>query len=346
MNGIILSILTIFILWVGRPILIPFFVAVFLWYLVNAIATYYRKILPFRNVKDCKYCGLHCTFNFISTLLSIATLGGIIALIATQIKPMFSELYSVLPEIQSKFILFNEYISKSLNIKLGTSLLPNITHIASAIGSSIATIATSITMIIIYMIFLFIEQSTFDQKIYKLFNTSAKARKAQFILNSIDKNMKKYLVMKTVISAATGIFGYIWLRVLGLEFAGVWAFLLFILNYIPTIGSIVACGLPILFALVVGGGLTVAIPVAIGLIGLQIIFGNILDPKLTGKALNISTLAILINLVFWGLIWGPAGMFFSVPILVAIYVATAQFNSTRWLAILLSADGNIPDKDS
>lgn len=343
MNGIILSILTIFILWVGRPILIPFFVAVFLWYLVNAIATYYRKILPFKNVKDCKYCGLHCTFDFVSTLLSIATLGGIIALIATQIKPMFSELTAMLPEIQSKFVLFNEYLSQSLNIKLDT---PNITHIVSTIGSSVAGIAASITMIVVYMIFLFIEQSTFKQKIHKLFNSSVKAKKAHFILSSIDNNMKKYLFMKTVISGATGIFGYIWLHALGLEFAGVWAFLLFILNYIPTIGSIVACGLPILFALVVGGGLAVAIPVAIGLIGLQIIFGNILDPKLTGKTLNISTLAILINLVFWGLIWGPAGMFFSVPILVAIYVSAAQFNSTRWLAILLSADGNIPDKNS
>lgn len=343
MNGIIISILTIFILWVGRPILIPFFVAVFLWYLVNAIATYYRKILPFKNTNDCKHCGLYCTFNFISTLLSIATLGVVIALIATQIKPMFSELTAMLPDIQSKFVLFNEYMSQSLHIKLDT---PNITHIVGIIGSSVAGIAASITMIVIYMIFLFVEQSTFEQKIQKLFNTSIRAKKAHFILSSIDNNMKKYLFMKTVISAATGIFGYIWLRALGLEFAGIWAFLLFILNYIPTIGSIVACGLPILFALVVGGGLAVAIPVAIGLIGLQIIFGNILDPKLTGKTLNISTLAILINLVFWGLIWGPAGMFFSVPILVAVYVTAAQFNSTRWLAILLSADGNIPDKNS
>jgi predicted PurR-regulated permease PerM len=83
---------------------------------------------------------------------------------------------------------------------------------------------------------------------------------------------------------------------------------------------------------------------AVGLIGLQILFGNIIEPKLTGKTLNLSTLAILINLVFWGMIWGIAGMFFSVPILVAILIVTAQFDSTRWIAILLSADGNIPDK--
>ena len=84
--------------------------------------------------------------------------------------------------------------------------------------------------------------------------------------------------------------------------------------------------------------------VAVGLIGLQILFGNIIEPKLTGKTLNLSTLAILINLVFWGMMWGVAGMFFSVPLLVATFIVTAQFDSTRWIAVLLSADGNIPNK--
>ncbi|MCQ2574734.1 MAG: AI-2E family transporter, partial [Alphaproteobacteria bacterium] len=132
--------------------------------------------------------------------------------------------------------------------------------------------------------------------------------------------------------------------ILGLEYAGVWAFIIFILNYIPTIGSIIACGLPIIFALITGNGWQTPIFVAIGLIIIQIIFGNLLDPKLTGKTLNISTLAILINLVLWGMIWGPAGMFFSVPILVGTYITAAQFESTRWIATLLSADGNIPDQ--
>ena len=119
---------------------------------------------------------------------------------------------------------------------------------------------------------------------------------------------------------------------------------IFITSYIPTIGAIVACALPILYSLITAPSLHQPILTAIGLIGLQILFGNILEPKLTGKTLNLSTLAILINLVFWGMIWGIAGMFFSVPLLVAIFITTAQFDSTRWIAILLSADGNIPDK--
>ena len=157
--------------------------------------------------------------------------------------------------------------------------------------------------------------------------------------------MKKYLFVKTTISAITGVVSYFWMQTIDLEFAGVWAFIVFVTSYIPTIGAIVACGMPIIYSLVTAPSLQQPILTAIGLIGLQILFGNIIEPKLTGKTLNLSTLAILINLVVWGMIWGIAGMFFSVPLLVALYIVCAQFDSTRWIAILLSADGQIPDKN-
>lgn len=192
---------------------------------------------------------------------------------------------------------------------------------------------------------MFIEQSTFNQKFSAMFPSRRQSKKMRYILDSIDTNMKKYLFVKTVISAITGVASFIWLQLIGLEFAGVWAFIVFITSYIPTIGAIVACGLPILYSIISAPSLQQPLLTTVGLIGLQIIFGNILEPKLTGKTLNLSTLAILINLVVWGTIWGIAGMFFSVPLLVATYIICAQFDSTRWIAVLLSADGQIPDKD-
>ena len=199
-------------------------------------------------------------------------------------------------------------------------------------------------MILIYMIFMFIEQSTFNKKFSALFPNKTKYKKVRYIIDSIDDNMKKYLFMKTLLSGITGVLSYFWLQAIGVEFAGIWAFIVFVTSYIPTIGAIVACGLPILYSLVTAPSLHQPILTAVGLITLQIVFGNILEPKFTGKTLNLSTLAILINLVFWGVIWGVAGMFFSVPLLVAIFIITAQFDSTRWIAVLLSADGKIPDK--
>ncbi len=344
MNGIIIFTGLVILLWFGRTILIPLLVAIFLWYLINAIAAYFRKILPFN------YCKKKCPvfwpefFNILSILLSATSLCYLLYAFATQINPMFSELVARIPEIQEKLITFSTYMFNKLGLTFDINMFPKLTDIVKTVGASAANIATSLGMILIYILFLFVEQSTFHHKMNNLFESKSKTKKFGYIVESFDKNMKKYLFVKTAIAGATGICAYIWLRAIGLEFAGVWAFLIFIMNYIPTIGSIVACALPILYAMISGDSLHLPLLTAGGLIVLETIFGNIIDPKLMGKTLNLSTLAILINLVFWGLLWGVAGMFFSVPILAAIFIITAQFDSTRWIAVLLSTDGRIPEK--
>lgn len=345
MNGLVLFIGGMFLLWLGRSILIPLLVATFLWYLINAIATYCRMILPLHS--SIQRVGNHFiarVFDWVANIISVAALAGLLYLFATQVRPMFSELLVALPAIQHKLVDFGIVLSDAIGVRFDASLLPNVTKIASSVGASLAGIATSVGMIFIYLLFMFIEQTTFDKKFSALFPNKAQFKKMRYIIGSIDTNMKKYLFMKTLISAVTGLLSYVWLHALGLEFAGVWAFIVFIANYVPTIGAIIACGLPILYSLATSPTLHMPILVAAGLIGLQILLGNIIEPKLTGKTLNMSTLAILINLVFWGMIWGVAGMFFSVPLLVATFIITAQFDSTRWIAVLLSADGKIPDK--
>lgn len=257
---------------------------------------------------------------------------------------MSEELIAALPAMQSKILTLGEYLSAKVGVKFDASLIPNISKVATNVGISAASIATTIGMIIVYMLFMFVEQSTFNKKFAALFPNKSRSKKMRFILGSIDENMKKYLFMKTLISGVTGVLSFFWLQAIGLQFAGVWAFIVFVTSYIPTIGAIVACSLPILYSLVITDSLHQPLLVAVGLIGLQILFGNIIEPKLTGKTLNLSTLAILINLVFWGMLWGIAGMFFSVPLLVATFIITAQFDSTRWIAVLLSADGKIPAK--
>lgn len=337
MNGILLFAGAVFLLWLGSSIFIPLLVATFLWYLINATATYYRKLFP---------DGTHPKiYNFISGILSVGTFVGLIYLFSTRVRPMFSELQTMIPDLQAGLNSLWNYISRTLELDITDIAMPNITSIASSVGSSVARLATSMGMVIVYMIFMFVEQSTFHKKFAVLFPNRHQGKKARYILHSIDENMKKYLFMKTLISGITGLISFAWMYILDLEFAGVWAFAIFILSYIPTIGAIVGCAMPILFAAIYGATLNEIVLLSLGLIGIQIIFGNIIEPKLTGKTLNLSTLAILINLVFWGLIWGVAGMFFSVPLLVATFIITAQFDSTRWIAILLSADGKIPNKN-
>ena len=339
MHTMIFLLLLLAFLWLGRSIFIPLLVALFLWYMINVIADYFRIVLPYHKGNGF----ISRTFDWISRILSICAIGFVIYLFATHIRPMFTQLQGALPVLQTKLMSAIEYFSTSFGISVDTNILPNFTQIAASVGASAASIVASVGMILIYMLFLFIEQETFRNKVKNLFANKRLSKKYAFIIESVDKNMKRYLFMKTIISGLTGLCAYVWLRAIGLEFAGAWAFLMFIMNYIPTIGSIVACALPVLFAFAVAPSIQLPILTAIGLIGLEILFGNILDPKLTGKTLNLSTLAILINLVFWGMIWGVVGMFFSVPLLMIIFIITAQFDSTRPIAVLLSANGNIPD---
>lgn len=336
MTGLILFLGTMLLLYLGRPILIPLLVATFVWYLLNATASYYRRAML--------YHGRARVLDFIAGFLSLATFGFLIFLFATQISPTFSEMMHQLPAIQSKFALLADYLSAQFGITFGLQYLPDLTKVISGIGTSVASVATSAGMVCVYLVFMFVEQSTFNKKFAALFPAKREYTKMKYIVDAIDTNMKKYMFMKTLMAGISALVSYFWLNYLGLEFAGVWAFIIFITSYVPTIGAIIATVLPVLYSLVVAPTITLPLLVAAGLIAAQIIFGNIIEPKLTGKTLNISTLAILINLVFWGMLWGVAGMFFSVPLLVAAYVVTAQFDSTRWIAVLLSADGAIPDK--
>ena len=360
MNGIIVFLGLLFILYIGRAIFVPLLLAAFLWYLLNAISSYYRKIMPFYKfifgksemVRECRaqpsrpncYSVLAGrVFDILSMLLSLATFGGLLYLFIAQIQPMFVKLAGRLPEIQHRLRDLVEYAGSSFGMSFADSL-PDLMPMFTGLGLSAAQMAGTLGLVMVYIFFMFIEQSTFGSKLQKLFPEKRRFSKVRYILHSIDENMKKYMFMKTLVSVVTAVSAYFWMNHLGLEFAGVWAFIIFIMNYIPTFGTIIASAMPIIYALLISDNFAIPILVATGLIAIQVILGNIIEPRLTGRTLNLSTLAILINLVFWGMLWGPVGMFFSVPLLVATFIITSQFDGTRPIAVLLSANGEIPDK--
>ena len=131
------------------------------------------------------------------------------------------------------------------------------------------------------------------------------------------------------------------LRWLGIDFAETWALLIFVLNYIPNIGSIIAVAFPALLALVQFDTLGTFVILVVILTAIQLAIGSVLEPMLMGNSLNMSPFAIILGLAFWGAIWGIVGMFLSVPILVVIMIVCANVPSWRWVAILLSRDGRI-----
>ena len=129
----------------------------------------------------------------------------------------------------------------------------------------------------------------------------------------------------------------------GVDFAGFWAVMVFFFYYIPTVGSIMAIIAPALLTLIQFDSLTPFLIVLLVFGSIQVVTANVIEPAIMGRSLNLSPLVVIVSLVVWGTIWGVVGMFLCVPIMVVALIVLAQFEATRPVAVLLSADGRIPE---
>jgi len=213
--------------------------------------------------------------------------------------------------------------------------------LVAQIATNLAALLKTTTLILIFAIFILIETRFIPAKIAALFPDPARRQRVDALLGRIDIDIQTYFGVKTAVSLATAVLSYVVMRFVGLDFAEFWALTVFILNYIPTVGSIVATALPALLALVQFESWSPFFIVVIGITLIQQFMGNLLEPNLMGLTLNLSPLVVVMSLILWGLIWGVVGMFLCVPITVITVIVLANFPGTRWIAILLSKEGKI-----
>lgn len=209
------------------------------------------------------------------------------------------------------------------------------------LATNLASLLKTAVLILIFGVFLLLESRFISSKISALFPDPARQVRVQGILKRVDRDIQTYFGVKTAVSLLTALLSYAVMKWIGLNFAAFWALLVFILNFIPTIGSIVATALPGLLALVQFDQWRPVIILVVGITVIQQLLGNIIEPNLMGMTLNLSPLVVVMSLILWGMLWGVVGMFLCVPITVIIVIILANFPSTNWVAILLSKDGSI-----
>ncbi|SDO71297.1 Predicted PurR-regulated permease PerM [Lutimaribacter pacificus] len=194
-------------------------------------------------------------------------------------------------------------------------------------------------LVILFVGFLFAERIWFSTKLTNFFGDPAQAERVGRIVGSIIHRVNYYLLVKTLVSAVTGLMIFGLAQIFGLELAVAMGVITFILNYIPNIGSIVATVLLALVAYVqfADPAMTLAIFLIAGAI--QFVNGNVIDPMLMGRALRLSSFGIIISLAFWAAVWGIPGMFLSVPIMVGMMIVCSHVPALRPIAILLSREG-------
>ena len=320
----------------GKSLLIPFIFALLLWFLSRKLR------LTFNRIKFVNNFFPSWMKNTVSSLVILSLLVIISKILTSNINTLASASQNYDTNIGSIIESLSLYLSvdlvETLKIQLGNI---NFGNILSLIFNSLTELFGNLFMIIIYVLFIFLEEVNFHKKLLLAFSTKNKQDKISTVIDEIEASVTNYLGLKTLVSLSTGFLSYLVLLFIGIDAPIFWAFLITLLNYIPTIGSLIATVFPATYCLLQFGELYpfVLVLILVGLI--QIIIGNILEPRLMGNSLNISSLATLITLSIWGSIWGITGMFLSVPISVILIIILSQFPSTRPLAIMLSDKGEI-----
>ena len=334
--SLILVLIVGYLLIAGRGLLIPIVIALFIWNLLNILHIALHRI---------PWIDKHCP-DWLSKVLALLVVVGMLAVVIDIITNNVSDVITASSRYQENLMhIFNNidqhYRLRVLNGFEGFLKDLSVQGVLVNIYGVFTTITSSAVLIALYVIFLFVEQHFFEQKMTALFSQQEHRQLADNIMNHIIKDTQTYLGLKTLLSLITATSSWLIMKAVGLDFAEFWALLIFFLNYIPNIGAIVATAFPALLALLQFDNWFPFAIVTSGLVLIQFVVGNLLEPRFLGKSLNLSPLVILFALALWGAIWGILGMFLSVPITVMMLIVFAHFKSTRPIAILLSQDGYV-----
>jgi len=315
----------------ASPILVPFCLAVF-------IAVICTPPLFWLQRK-----GVPKVLALVLILAAILVAG---LLIGALIGPSLNHFLSSLPDYQARLLVQIDALTswlreRGVNVPqeevMGAFNPGWVMGLAGGILSSLSSVLANTFLILLTVVFILLEVADFPKKLRLVLKNPERSLAA---IEKFSQNAKRYLVIKTLISAVTGLVIWLWLLILGVEYPVLWGTLSFLLNYVPNIGSIIAA-LPVALLALIQLGVGSALLTILGFVVVHIFVGNIIEPKLMGRGLSLSTLVVFLSMVFWGWILGPIGMILSVPMTSLVKIALESYEETRELAIMLGSGTEI-----
>ena len=330
LNFAVISFSSIFILYYGKFFLLPLFLALFFYIILNSIS---KNLIDFTK-KYLLVINEAFSFFFIF-LLSLTFAYFLFQLLKINVVSIIENSN----QYQKNLNFFLELISRNtiLEAFLSENLLKdiNLIGIFSNLLNLIKSFTGNFTLVLVYLIFIVIEEKFFIVKL----NLVLKNENKKKLFSKINNDIYNYFRIKTFTSLLTALFTFMILFFLNNELSITFAIFAFFLNFIPYIGSLLAVVLPSLFATIQFMEFFTPILTLILLLVSQIFIGNFLETKLMGKTLNISPIALIIFLSLMGKIWGLVGMFLSVPLLVILIIFLNNFKETKKIAIFLTEKG-------
>ncbi|MCA0305467.1 MAG: AI-2E family transporter [Proteobacteria bacterium] len=332
---------TIYLLVAGRGLILPFVLGIVLWYMIDALAEAFQAPLLGRLALP----------RVLALPAAVCITAGLLWVVGRTLGRNVSAVVDAAPSYERRLQLLINQGARLVGIEQAPTIGELFDRISLADTlSSIATAAASVVsvagIVLIYAGFLFVEQARFRRKLAIILASADDHARVEAVLDHIDRDIRLYIRIKTTLAVITSALAYAVLSSVGLDFAGFWAVLVFFFYYIPTVGSILAIVAPAVLTLVQFDSLTPFLVVLLVFGTIQIVTANVIEPAVMGSTLNLSPLVVILSLMVWGTLWGVVGMFLCVPIMVVGLIVLSQFETTRPLAVLMSADGRIPEAQS
>ena len=336
--GAILALIIGWVLYIGKNVFIPVAFGAVVVYIIVGLAhmlhkiPYGGRILPI---------GLRQTLSVL--VIVFALLMGIHRVMAYKesamaLAPQYQQ--SLLTAIQRVAVFFRIETEPTWST-LRQDLLAqiNIQKLVGTMVASASSILVGIIVVLLYAVFLLLEQRSFATKIANISTDPQNVARVREIINDINRRVGSYLALKTFISILLGVVSWVIMAFVGLEFAIFLAVLIGFLNYIPYLGSFLGIFFPVVLAIIQFNDPGMIITVLLSLTVAQFLIGNFLDPYVMGNSLNLSPFAILVSLAVWSELWGVPGAFLAVPITAIITIISSEFSGTRPIAVMLSQNG-------
>ena len=226
------------------------------------------------------------------------------------------------------------YVTEDLGEQLGNIKVEDIVDLSTNVVGRVTSFMAAAFIVLLFTVFMLMEARMFSRRLALI----AEARGPNFerMLHA-GKDIQRFLAIKTMISLSTGFLAGFLCWAAGLDFFVLWGILAFALNYIPVMGSIIAGIPPTILALVLMGWPS-ALAVGVGYTAINIFLGNFVEPMMMGHRFGMSTLVVIVSVMFWGFMWGPVGMFLAVPIMMMLKVVLENNYEFRWLAVAISKE--------
>jgi predicted PurR-regulated permease PerM len=281
--------------------------------------------------------------NFAAVMIVMAGMITLLLMIGGVVGASLNSLSDALPFYQKRLqeqvlalkpLLASKHIVVTDKVLLEYFNPGPVLNLAGGLFATLSSALSSTVLILFSVTFILLEASSFPTKV-RLIQDHPKASFPLF--TSFVNDIKRYMVIKTLINLIAGILIAVWLSILGVDFPVLWGFLAFLLHFVPSVGSIVAAVPAVLLALIQLGGGSAALT-AVGYLVIGMVLGNIVEPRIMGRKFGMSTLVVFLSLIFWGYLLGLVGALLCVPLTMSLKLACEANEETRWIAVLLGPE--------